>query len=191
MALRIDYPARANTWLLGALLGLLGALTGCRPDPEPDRLQPIAVHTFPACAPGADATLDLSALGDFTVDNSSAESLPLHSGRRVLRLPLATEALEGLARDGSGEWQGVGPVRGARADLSLWPSDEACELARAQSFPLSSSSIGVNPRRNEVLVVGGEDAGPNAARSLLLKLDTAEASEVPGDILLPSATVCC
>ncbi|MEZ4372807.1 MAG: hypothetical protein R3B07_18425 [Polyangiaceae bacterium] len=183
MALRIDHPARANICLLGALLGLLpSALMGCRPDPEPDRLQPIAVQTFPACAPGADATLDLSALGDFTVDNSSGESLPIHS-ERVLRLPLATEALEGLARDGNGEWQGVGPVRGARADLSLWPSDEACELARAQSFPLSSSSIGVNPHRNEVLVVGGEDAGPNAARALLLKLDTAEASEVPGGIL--------
>ncbi|MCA9640025.1 MAG: hypothetical protein KC492_04995 [Myxococcales bacterium] len=156
---------------------------GCRPDPEPDQLQPIAVHTFSACAPGRDATLDLSALGDFTVDNSSAESLPLHAENRALRLPLATEALEGVARDGSGEWQGVGLVRGAHADLSLWPSDQACELARANDFPLASSSIGVNPRRNEVLVVGGEDAGPNAARALLLNLDTAEASEVPGGIL--------
>ncbi|MCA9632523.1 MAG: hypothetical protein KC766_32945 [Myxococcales bacterium] len=171
-------PARAGLLLLGA-----AAIGGCRPAPEADQLQPIAVHTFEACAPGPQATLDLKALGDFSVDNSSAESLPLTSGERVLRLPLTTLALEGVARDGSGEWQGVGPVRGARADISLWPTNQACELARHDGFPLQSSSLGVNPQRNEVLVVGGEEAGPNAARALLLRLDTTEIREVPGGIL--------
>ncbi len=172
------HRARPHFWLLGAL-GLLA----CRPDPEPDRLQPIAVHTFERCAPDSAAALDLRALGDFAVDNSSAESLPLDAKQRVLRLPLAARALEGVARDGTGEWQGVGPVRAERADLSLWPSDETCELAHASRFPLQTSSVGVNPQRNEVLVVGGEEASPDAARALLLQLDTAEVSEVPGGIL--------
>ncbi len=173
------------TTLSFALIGggcVLGT-QACGPDPEPDQLTPIALHTWAGCPVSRDATLDLTALGDFAPNVNGAESLPLSADGRGLELPLDTQALEASATAASGAWLGVGPINRTRADIVLWDALATCQLATADNFPLPTSSLGVHPGTNQLLVVGGLIAGPDAARALLVDLNTGAAHEIAGGIL--------
>lgn len=181
------HPVRPQRGPLRALCLIGGChalwLQACAPAPEPDQLTPITLHQWAGCPVSADATLDLTALGDFAPGVESTESLPVEADGRELGLPIDTQALEASASSPSGAWLGLSPIDRTRADIVLWDARATCELARAGGFPLPSSSMGVHPGANQLLVVGGFVAGPDAARAMIINLSNGEAHEIPSGIL--------
>ena len=165
---------------------LLWLLSGCGPDPEPDRTLLLRAHSIADCALGADATLELTALGDFDASAVTSESLSVVAEGRELVFPLETLGVEAFASAGLTSWNGVGTLDGSGdIDVALWDASRDCALFEASdgsgAYPGrgGGQAIGWSSQADVLLVTGGDsDVTNETLGALALDLRTAAVTQV-------------
>lgn len=127
---------------------------------------PLTVHSLPSCPIPTPAELSLRALGDFSTNDATVESLSLTAQNTKLSFPSDTLALDSSAYPESSDEVFIGfSERGSTGlDFLLWPEGRACELLRAGSYPvgLGGEALGFASASGLLMLAGSEGFSSSA-----------------------------
>lgn len=155
----------------------------------------LSLRWLPGCAGdarSANATVDLTALGDFDASPITAEAFQASESGRELSFPPLTRAIEARLTTGTGHWLGVAERGTHGVELPLWPAGTACPLYPASGGagypgPVPGEALGWSPGHQTLLVAGelptSTSTSASSAQAVSVDLRTGQASQVPGGML--------
>lgn len=141
----------------------------------------LRLHTLDGCDLPADlgqGDLELSALGDFTASNASAEAIPLSRGATALEFPITTRAVAAKVSVAAQRFAGYAERKDDRGlDLLLWPELRSCPIFRpdgALGYPgrAGGQALAYVEELGLVVAAGGNDALVSDAIVGALSFDT-------------------
>ncbi len=149
----------------------------------------LSLRWLPGCAgKTGEATVDLSALGDFDASPLTAEVFGASDSGRELAFPPLTRAVEARLDSGTRHWWGVAEAGQHGVELPLWPSGSACPLYPVQSpsaypGPVAGEALGWSPDRHTLLLAGELSTSSSSAQAVSIDLQSGQASPVPDGML--------
>lgn len=162
-------------------------LSGCAPEPEPDRVLRVEVH-LPAATGAAppDLSIELTALGDFEGSAFTSKIAPGSARALPLPFPGSTRAVSALAQGDHQSFSGVGSADSAgNIDVLLWRTKDSTPLwpAGDASFPEQATGMAFGVHGRHLLAAGSLSASADASRAFTVDLATGRASEVAEGML--------